>query len=106
MSVVEYNVLSENKSVTMHQAAGSSECADTPRKTYERDIFRRIRTREVCRVARQLATLLRAGMPLVPALSALVEQLRGTQAQNNPFAEIMEQVANDVNSGNTLAPVR
>jgi general secretion pathway protein F len=42
-------------------------------------------------------------MPLVPALSALVEQLRGTRAQNNPLAEIMEQVANDVNSGNTLA---
>lgn len=103
MSVVEYNVLSENKSVTMHQAAGSGERADTPRKTYERDIFRRIRTRDVCRIARHLATLLRAGMPLVPALSALVEQLRGTRTQNNPLAEIMEQVANDVNSGNTLA---
>jgi len=104
VSVVEYNVLSENKSVPMHQAAGSGERADTPRKTYERDIFRRIRTRDVCRIARQLATLLRAGMPLVPALSALVEQLRGgTRAQNNPLAEIMEQVANDVNSGNTLA---
>ncbi len=103
MSVVEYNLLSDKKSAPMHQAAGSGERADTPRKTYERDIFRRIRTRDICRVARQLATLLRAGMPLVPALSALVEQLRGTQAQNNPFAEIMEQVANDVNSGNTLA---
>ena len=103
MSVVEYNVLSENKSVPMHQAAGSGERADTPRKTYERDIFRRIRTRDVCRIARQLATLLRAGMPLVPALSALVEQLRETRAQNNPLAEIIEQVANDVNSGNTLA---
>jgi general secretion pathway protein F len=87
----------------MHQAAGSGERADTRQKTYERDIFRRIRTRDVCRIARQLATLLRAGMPLVPALSALVEQLRETRAQNNPLAEIMEQVANDVNSGNTLA---
>lgn len=103
MSVVEYNLLSENKSVPMHQAAGNSERADTPRKTYERDIFRRIRTRDVCRIARHLATLLRAGMPLVPALSALVEQLRGTRTQDSPLAEIMEQVANDVNSGNTLA---
>ena len=103
MSVVEYNLLSDKKSVPMHQAAGSGERADTRQKTYERDIFRRIRTRDVCRIARQLATLLRAGMPLVPALSALVEQLRGTRAQDNPFAEIMEQVANDVNSGNTLA---
>jgi len=103
VSVVEYNVLSDKKSAPMHQAADSDERADTQRKTYERDIFRRIRTRDVCRVARQLATLLRAGMPLVPALSALVEQLRGIRAQENPLAEIMEQVANDVNSGNTLA---
>ncbi len=103
MSVVEYNLLSDKKSAPMHQAVGSGERADTQQKTYERDIFRRIRTRDVCRVARQLATLLRAGMPLVPALSALVEQLRGTRAQNNPLAEITEQVANDVNSGNTLA---
>jgi len=103
VSVVEYNLLSDKKSAPMHQAAGSDERADTRQKTYERDIFRRIRTRDVCRVARQLATLLRAGMPLVPALSALVEQLRGTRAQDNPLAEIMEQIANDVNSGNTLA---
>ncbi len=103
MSVVEYNLLSDNKSDQMNQAPCSSERADTQQKTYERDIFRRIRTKDVCRVARQLATLLRAGMPLVPALSALVEQLRGIRAQDNPLAEIIEQVANDVNSGNTLA---
>jgi len=103
VSVVEYNLLSDKKSVPMHQAADSGERADTQQKRYERDIFRRIRTRDVCRVARQLATLLRAGMPLVPALSALVEQLRGIRARDNPLAEIIEQVANDVNSGNTLA---
>jgi len=106
VSVVEYNLLSDNKSAPTHQAAGSDERADTRQKTYERDIFRRIRTRDVCRVARQLATLLLAGMPLVPALSALVESAsggRGIRAQNNPLAEIIEQVANDVNSGNTLA---
>jgi len=107
VSVVEYNLLSDNKSAPTHRAAGSDERADTRQKTYERDIFRRIRTRDVCRVARQLATLLRAGMPLVPALSALVETAsggRGIRAhQDNPLAEIIEQVANDVNSGNTLA---
>ncbi len=103
MSVVEYNLLSDKKSAPIPQAASSGGRADAQHKTYERDIFRRIRTRDVCSIARQLATLLRAGMPLVPALSALVEQLRETRAQNNPLAEIMEQVANDVNSGNTLA---
>jgi general secretion pathway protein F len=42
-------------------------------------------------------------MPLVPALSALVEQLREIRGRENPLADIMEQVANDVNSGSTLA---
>jgi general secretion pathway protein F len=42
-------------------------------------------------------------MPLVSALSALVEQLREVGAQDDPLAEIMEQVAGDVNSGSTLA---
>ncbi|MHC4601905.1 MAG: type II secretion system F family protein [Planctomycetota bacterium] len=103
MSVVEYKLLSEKKPVPTHQAPESDGSATTQQKTYERDIFRRVRTRDVCRTARQLATLLRAGMPLVPALSALVEQLRGVGAKDNPLAEIMEQVANDVNSGSTLA---
>ncbi|GAG73580.1 unnamed protein product [marine sediment metagenome] len=103
MSVVESNLLSEKKPVPTHQADDIDGRVDTQQKTYERDIFRRIRTRDVCRTARQLATLLRAGMPLVPALSALVEQLREVRAKNSPLAEIMEQVANDVNSGSTLA---
>jgi general secretion pathway protein F len=42
-------------------------------------------------------------MPLVPALSALVEQLRAGGAADNPLATIMEDVARDVNSGSTLA---
>jgi len=103
VSVVEYNLINEKKPVPVQQAAGGHSCADKKHKTHERDIFRRIRTRDVCRIARQLATLLRAGMPLVPALSALVEQSRGIRAQDNPLAEVLEQVAKDVNSGSTLA---
>jgi general secretion pathway protein F len=103
MSVVEYNLLNENKSALVHKAAGSRAYADKKLKTHERDILRRIRTRDVCRIARQLATLLRAGMPLLSALSALVEQSQGGRAQVNPLAEVLEQVANDVNSGSTLA---
>jgi len=103
VSVVEYNLLNEKKLAPVPQVAGSRDCADKKHKTHERDIFRRIRTKDVCRVARQLATLLRAGMPLVPALLALVEQSRGNLAQDNPLAEVLEQVAKDVNSGSTLA---
>jgi len=103
VSVVESNLLTEKKPVPTHQAPESDVSVGTQQKAYQRDIFRRIRTRDVCQTARQLATLLRAGMPLVPALSALVEHLRGIRAKDNPLAEIMEQVANDVNSGSTLA---
>lgn len=103
MSVVEYNLTNEKKSATAEQRVGSRSSADKKQKTYERDIFRRIRTRDICMLARQLAILIRAGMPLVPALSALVEQLRGVQAQDNALAEVVEQVAKDVNSGSTLA---
>ena len=103
MSVVEYKLLSDKKSVQPHQTSESYGPTDAQPKTYERDIFKRIRTRDVCSIVRQLATLLRAGMPLVPALSALVEQLREIRGRENPLADIMEQVANDVNSGSTLA---
>lgn len=103
MSVVEYNLINEKKSAQADQSAGSRSSADKKHKANERDIFRRIRTRDICMVARQLATLLRAGMPLVPALSALVEQSRGVKARDNHLAEVMEKVAHDVNSGSTLA---
>ena len=46
---------------------------------------------------RRLATLLRTGMPLVPALSAMAEQLH-----TNPLGTIIEQVADDVNVGYRL----
>ena len=62
-------------------------------------------------LARQLATLLRAGMPLVPALSVLVEQLQATHkcgmkflgSRENPLAVVMKQVADNVSAGSTLA---
>jgi len=98
MSVVEHNLLSAGKPTPTHQASDRHCATDTQGKIYERDLFKRVRTKDLCILARQLATLLRAGMPLVPALSALVEQL-----QRDPLAVIMQQVADSVNAGNTLA---
>lgn len=97
MSVVEYDLLSD-KSVPTPQMAENDNRAETKEITYRRDIFKRISTRDICGIARQLAMLLRAGMPLVPALSALVEQL-----QDAPLAQIMEEVRDTVNAGSTLA---
>ncbi len=103
MSITEDNFWSGENSTLTYRTIARAACAKTQPKTYGRDIFKRIRTADVCRVSRHLATLLRAGMPLVPALTALVEQLRETQAQDNPLADIMEGVADDVNSGKTLS---
>jgi len=98
VSMTEYNLLRGKKSVPARQATDSVAPRKAKQGVRERDIFRRIRTKDVCMVARQLATLLRAGMPLVPALSALVEQLG-----DDPLGEIIEQVADNVNTGSTLA---
>ncbi len=123
VSVVDYNLLNE-KSVPASQAAQrepernlprlenrDNSSADTNEKVYRRDIFKRTNTKDVCRIARQLATLLRAGMPLVPALSALVEQLQGCPEskvmrlgnKDNPLAEIMKEVCDSVSAGSALS---
>jgi len=87
------------------------------------DMLRRIGKKDVSRLTRQLATLLHAGMPLVPALSALVEQLQevrstiGREAgganrkgagfrfgsQASPLAQVIAQVRDDVNEGLSLS---
>jgi len=84
MSVAESNLLTDKKVLTPQVA--------------QRRTLKRIRTRDLCRVTRQLATLLRAGMPLVPALSALAEQLN-----EDRLAQILEEVRSSVNAGSTLA---
>ena len=108
MSVVEYNLVS-NKPAPTHR---TDENGSVKEWAYKRDILRVVRTKDLCRLARQLSTLLRAGLPLVPALSAIVEQLqeplqrpllRFGGPQSNPLAEIMQQVADSVNGGSTLA---
>ena len=72
---------------------------------------RRVGTKDLCRLARQLSTLLHAGMALVPALSALAEQLQRPPKSRHvrwgyfseSLAPIVEQVRDDVNAGNSLA---
>jgi general secretion pathway protein F len=68
-------------------------------------VRRRIGTKELCRMTRQLSALLHAGMPLVPALTALAEQLQSVTKgrAKRPLAAVMEEVRNDVNEGGSLA---
>jgi len=75
----------------------------TPLLEHERNI--RVKPKDLCITTRQLATLLRAGMPLVPALMALAEQLQqqGKSTHANPMAQIIQHLADQVNAGASLA---
>lgn len=75
------------------------------------DLLRRVTTKDISRFARQLSTLLHAGMPLVPALSALVEQMQCTPKNRGvrwgqtvePLAPTVESIRDEVNAGSSLA---
>ena len=63
-----------------------------------RGLFRRVSPMEVAVSTRQLAVLLRAGVPLVEALSALIEQLDQPELK-----AAFTDTRNQVNEGSTLA---
>ena len=109
MSVVDCNLLKE-KPARKCPAIENEQYSQATEQPYRKDIFRRTSTKELCRLARQLATLLRAGMPLVHALSALAEQIKAVSVDSilksksqTHLAEILKQVAENVNSGSTLS---
>ncbi len=60
-------------------------------------IFNRVTDEEIHALTRQLATLLGAGIPLVGALDALMEQTASA-----PFKKIIAQIKESVNEGNSL----
>jgi general secretion pathway protein F len=112
VSTVECNLVN-SKSALTHRADKGGGSIYIKERPLKRDILRRIiRAKDLYRLARQLSTLLRAGLPLVPALSAIVEQLqeiphctflRFGSSQDTSLAEIMRQVTDSVNGGSTLA---
>lgn len=110
MSVVEPD-LASGKRISSRPAAGSDRRAGEVRQTSKKEFVGRISTREICGVASQLATLLRAGLPLVQALSALVEQRQSAgrrrilslAAEGNPLADVLAQVRDRVSAGSSFA---
>jgi general secretion pathway protein F len=60
--------------------------------------FQRVKLQEVAMFTRQLATLNRAGITLVAALTALVDQ-----TENEKFKRILSQVKDRVNEGSSFA---
>ncbi|MBN2376892.1 MAG: type II secretion system F family protein [Sedimentisphaerales bacterium] len=84
------------RSVTQSQTAGKeSQIAVNPR----------IRPKDLYITTRQLATLLHGGMPLVPALNALVEQLQCPREHlhSTTLAPVIQQIADRVSDGVSLS---
>ncbi len=89
------------RAAKVHLLDITSEQKDVPQQigTNSRAIgFRKIKQRDISVAIRQLATLLHAGIPLVPALSALVEQL-----SDQPLAKVFSTIHDKVNEGMSLA---
>ena len=61
-------------------------------------LFKRIRPKDVSVMTRQLATLIRSGMPIVQSLSAIIEQLEGY-----PLQQVLYEVREKINAGSSLA---
>lgn len=61
-------------------------------------MFNRVSTLDVGIITRQLATLLRSGVPLVEALSALIEQV-----ENPSLGSALTQIRDKVNEGTSFA---
>jgi general secretion pathway protein F len=59
--------------------------------------FRKVRLRELSVMTRQLATLLGAGLPLIPSLNVLV-----TQSTHPQLKRTLAQIKEEVNEGNSL----
>lgn len=109
MSAVEQQVLTDRE---LEQTLSYHVRPARPSSTGgEAEVVRRVSTKAMCRLVRQLSTLLRAGMPLVHALSALAEQWQSpangrrtrTGHPTPSLAGIIERIRDDVNEGSTLA---
>ena len=83
---------------TMASGAGGAAVPFFKREIDFGGLVQRVRPQEVAVFTRQLATLLRAGIPLAEALGALSEQ-----SENKKFEVILTGVRQKVNEGSALA---
>lgn len=85
--------------ILLTSAQEESEKAKRSKRDINFSIFRgRVSTSEVAVMTRQLATLVRAGVPLVESLSALTEQV-----ENESLVRILTAVRESVNEGTNFA---
>ena len=85
-----------NYPVTISEtSAKAARAAQTP--FFSMQLGKRVKPQDIHIATRQLATLLGAGIPLVPALNGLIEQ-----TTNRSFKTILAQIKDTVNEGNSL----
>ncbi len=75
----------------------SAKVTTTKKSLLSMQLGQSIKQQEMHIATRQLATLLGAGIPLVPALTGLIEQ-----TENRTFKTILTQIKDAVNEGNSL----
>jgi general secretion pathway protein F len=110
VSTVRYKLLND-KAASESRPVSNGPSSGAAKESGKADAVGRIGAKQLSMLTRQLAILLHAGMPLVPALSALVEQLRTVTKnpiqRHNPrddsLATVMENVVDRVSAGSTLA---
>ena len=70
----------------------------TERKSLSLQLMKRVKQQEIHVATRQLATLLGAGIPLVPSLNGLIDQ-----TTNQTLKKIIAQLKDSVNEGNSFS---
>jgi general secretion pathway protein F len=83
--------------VELKETSAKAAAASTSLLSKRFHLGQAIKQQEVHIATRQLATLLGAGIPLVPALSGLIEQ-----TGNRSFKTVLAQIKDAVNEGNSL----
>ena len=93
-------MLAVDRKGTARPAAGgqAAQTSALKREIDFKGMFERVRPQEVAVFTRQLATLLKAGIPLAEALGALSEQ-----SDNKKFEVVLTEIRQKVNEGTALA---
>lgn len=88
----------DKKGAARLAAAGAAQGSALKREIDLKKLFERVRPQEVAVFTRQMATLLKAGIPLAEALNALSEQ-----SDNKKFELVLTEIRQKVNEGSSLA---
>ncbi|HVR62973.1 MAG TPA: type II secretion system inner membrane protein GspF [Polyangia bacterium] len=91
-------MLAGDKKGPARAAGGGAPTSAFKREIDFKKLFERVRPQEVAVFTRQMATLLKAGIPLAEALGALSEQ-----SDNKKFELVLTEIRQKVNEGSSLA---